>query len=170
MSGCTSRRCGIDMCWMAWGRTCRLAASRGSGEKASEAWIFLQFWMVVKVFFDASDEILHISLHRDFECSGKCIIKTAKGLLHALFITWILRATRGSFLTYHRYNGASRGDWWMRGAKVLTTDKNAGMVSSSAWQELAGVTSRTKSPLRRDSFNNQYLIVKMAGTPLDIIH
>jgi hypothetical protein len=72
MSGCTSRRCGIGMCWMARGRTRRLATSRGSGEKASRVWIFLQFWMVVKVFFDASDEILHISLRRDFECSSKC--------------------------------------------------------------------------------------------------
>jgi hypothetical protein len=34
----------------------------------------------------------------------------------------------------------------------------------------AGVTPRTKSPLRRDSFNNQYRIVKMAGKPLDIIY
>jgi hypothetical protein len=36
----------------------------------------------------------------------------------------------------------------------LMTDKNKGTVSSSAQQELAGVTSCTKSPLRRDSFNN----------------
>jgi hypothetical protein len=50
------------------------------------------------------------------------------------------------------------------------TDENVDIVSSSAWQELAGVTSHTESPLKRDSFNNQYLIMKMAGTSLDIIY
>ena len=41
------------------------------------------------------------------------IIKTAKDLLHVLFITWILREMRGSSSTCHQYNDASRraGGW-----------------------------------------------------------